>query len=98
MSGDDEGEDARSKMGPSGGALPTSDLQQRKTDHLTLCATGEVGFRSASTLFEGVRLVHDALPDMRVDEVDPSVTLFGKRLAAPILIAAMTGGTDEAGR
>ena len=71
-------------------------IGKRKADHLSLCATGDVGFR-ASTLFECVRLVHDALPDLRVDEVDPSLELFGKRLRAPILIAAMTGGTEEAG-
>lgn len=75
-----------------------STIGQRKTDHLTLCATGDVGFRGTSTLFEDVRLVHDALPDLRADEIDLSTTLLGKRLRAPLLIAAMTGGTDEAGR
>jgi isopentenyl-diphosphate Delta-isomerase len=45
-----------------------------------------------------VRLVHDALPDMKLADVDTSVTLFGKRLRAPIVIAAMTGGTEEASR
>jgi isopentenyl-diphosphate delta-isomerase len=73
-------------------------VEKRKTDHLTLCATGDVGFRRASTLLECVRLMHDALPDLREADVDPSVSLFGKRLRAPIVIAAMTGGTDEAGR
>ncbi len=75
-----------------------STIGDRKTDHLTLCATGDVGFRGTTTLFEDVRLVHDALPDLRVDEIDLSTTLLGKRLRAPIVIAAMTGGTDEAGR
>jgi isopentenyl-diphosphate Delta-isomerase len=70
----------------------------RKTDHLTLCATGEVGFRTRSTLFECVRLVHDALPDMALEDVDTSTTLLGKRLRAPLVIASMTGGTEEAGR
>jgi isopentenyl-diphosphate delta-isomerase len=75
-----------------------STIGQRKADHLVLCAEDDVGFRDASTLLECVRLVHDALPDLRVDEIDTSVTLFGKRLRAPIVIASMTGGTDEAGR
>jgi isopentenyl-diphosphate delta-isomerase len=75
-----------------------STIGQRKTDHLTLCATGDVGFRGATTLFENVRLVHDALPDLDADAIDLGTTLLGKRLRAPILIAAMTGGTDEAGR
>ena len=75
-----------------------SDIGQRKTDHIELCATEDVGFRAKTTLFEQVRLVHDGMPDLHVDDVDPSLTVFGKRLSAPIVIAAMTGGTDEAGR
>ncbi|MDP9151949.1 MAG: type 2 isopentenyl-diphosphate Delta-isomerase [Myxococcota bacterium] len=63
-----------------------------------MCATEDVGFRHASTLFECVQLVHDALPDMALSDVDMSVTMLGKRLRAPLVIAAMTGGTEEAGR
>jgi isopentenyl-diphosphate delta-isomerase len=73
-------------------------IGERKDDHLVLCASGEVGFRNASTLLECVRLVHDALPDMSMSDIDMSVTLLGKKLRAPLVIASMTGGTEEAGR
>jgi isopentenyl-diphosphate delta-isomerase len=73
-------------------------IGDRKADHLALCAEEDVGFRSRTTLLEQVRLVHDALPDMALADVDLSTTLFGKTLRAPLLIAAMTGGTEEAGR
>jgi isopentenyl-diphosphate delta-isomerase len=73
-----------------------ADISQRKRDHIELCATGDVGFRSVTTLLECVRLVHDALPELSLDELDTSIQLLGKRLRAPIVIAAMTGGTDEA--
>jgi isopentenyl-diphosphate delta-isomerase len=73
-------------------------IGNRKADHLALCAEGDVGFRERTTMLEQVRLVHDALPDMALADVDTSVTLFGKTLRAPLLIAAMTGGTEEAGR
>jgi isopentenyl-diphosphate delta-isomerase len=73
-------------------------IGQRKSDHITLCATGDVGFRGMTAGFEDVRLVHDALPDLHADAIDTSLTLFGKTLRAPIVIASMTGGTDEAGR
>jgi isopentenyl-diphosphate delta-isomerase len=75
-----------------------STIGQRKADHLALCATDEVAFRNATTLFEQVRLVHDALPDLDAAALDTSVTVLGKRLRAPILIAAMTGGTEEAAK
>jgi isopentenyl-diphosphate delta-isomerase len=74
-----------------------SDIRKRKADHLALCATDEVAFRERTTLLECVELVHDSLPELSMDELDISVTMFGKRLRAPILIAAMTGGTDAAG-
>jgi isopentenyl-diphosphate delta-isomerase len=75
-----------------------SGIGQRKDDHLALCAQGDVGFRRASTLLECVRLVHDALPELSLSDVDTSITLFGKTLKAPLVIASMTGGTEEAGR
>ncbi len=75
---------------------PATDISKRKTDHIDLCATGDVGFRAKTTLFEEVELVHDALPELEVDDVDTSVTVLGKKLSAPIIIAAMTGGTERA--
>lgn len=71
-------------------------ISQRKTDHINLCASGEVEFREKGTLLDQVQLVHDALPDRHLDEVDLSTVMFGKCLKAPVIISAMTGGTDEA--
>ncbi len=73
-----------------------SPISIRKADHIDLCATGDVGFRAKTTLFEGVELVHDALPELVIDDVDTSVELLGKRLRVPLVIAAMTGGTERA--
>ena len=78
--------------------LVSSSIGDRKADHLALCAEEDVGFRQRTTLLECVRLVHDALPDMATAAIDTSVTLFGKKLRVPLLIASMTGGTEEAGR
>jgi len=75
-----------------------STIGQRKADHLALCATDEVAFRDKTTLFEQIRFVHDALPDLDEAALDTSCHVLGKELRAPIVIAAMTGGTDEASR
>lgn len=72
------------------------DISQRKKDHLALCAGDNVSFREKTTLFEQIELVHNGLPELHADAVDSSVELLGKRLSAPIVVAAMTGGTDEA--
>lgn len=76
--------------------MGSTDITQRKRDHIDLCATGDVGFREATTLLECVKLVHDALPELSLDDLDTRVTLLGKTLRFPLVIAAMTGGTDEA--
>src|SRR5579872_4964906 len=73
-------------------------IGRRKADHLALCATDEVAFKSTTTLFEQVRFVHDALPDLDAAAIDTSTTVLGKKLRAPVVIAAMTGGTEEAAR
>jgi isopentenyl-diphosphate delta-isomerase len=71
-------------------------IKKRKADHIALCASGEVEFRGKGTLLDEVQLVHDALPDRHYDEVDLRTPLLGKVLKAPVVISAMTGGTDEA--
>jgi isopentenyl-diphosphate delta-isomerase len=74
----------------------TQDIAHRKADHIDLCATGDVGFHTKTTLFEEVELVHDALPEIDLDAIDTGITILGKRLRAPLIIAAMTGGTARA--
>jgi isopentenyl-diphosphate delta-isomerase len=70
-------------------------IARRKADHLEVAASGRAEF-TTSTLLEHVHLVHQALPELALDEIDLSITLVGKRLAAPLVITGMTGGTAEA--
>jgi isopentenyl-diphosphate Delta-isomerase len=74
---------------------PKTTISGRKADHIELCATGDVGFRSKTTLLEQVELIHDALPELSLEDIDTSVTLLGKKLRVPLFIAAMTGGTER---
>ncbi|MEM7138141.1 MAG: type 2 isopentenyl-diphosphate Delta-isomerase, partial [Myxococcota bacterium] len=74
----------------------TSDIKQRKADHLDLCATDDVAFRDRTTLLECVRLVHQSLPEAAFDSIDTRTQILGKELRAPIVIAAMTGGHERA--
>lgn len=81
---------------PSSPAEQRALISQRKSDHINLCASGEVEFRSKGTLLDDLQLIHDALPDRHLDDIDLRTPLLGKVLSAPIVISAMTGGTDEA--
>jgi isopentenyl-diphosphate delta-isomerase len=74
----------------------TSGIGQRKADHIELAANADVGFEHKTTLFECVDLVHEALSDLNADAVDTSLRILGKTLRAPLIIAAMTGGTPGA--
>ncbi|HEX8108847.1 MAG TPA: type 2 isopentenyl-diphosphate Delta-isomerase, partial [Kofleriaceae bacterium] len=70
-------------------------IAKRKADHLEVAASGRAEFVK-STLLEHVHLFHQALPELTLDEIDLSTVLVGKRLAAPLVITGMTGGTAEA--
>jgi isopentenyl-diphosphate delta-isomerase len=71
-------------------------IDQRKADHIKINLEQDV--RSALTSgLEEYRFIHEALPELNLARVDPSVELFGKRLSAPILVSSMTGGTEESG-
>jgi isopentenyl-diphosphate delta-isomerase len=71
-------------------------ISARKDHHLDLCLRADVGSRGPATGLGGWTLELDALPEVDLEAVDLSVTLFGKKLRAPILVGAMTGGTERA--
>ena len=70
----------------------------RKDSHLDLCLVEPVEFTSGGANgFAELRFDHDALPEIDKESVSTEVELLGKRLAAPIVVGAMTGGTARAG-
>ncbi len=73
-----------------------ADIAQRKQDHLDLCLNEDVEAERKTTLLEEVELIHDALPDLRLDEIDVATRWLGKELRAPLVITGMTGGTESA--
>jgi len=70
-------------------------IDQRKADHIKINLERDV--RSALTTgLENFHFTHEALPELDLNRISTSLSLFGKQLAAPILISSMTGGTAEA--
>lgn len=70
-------------------------VARRKDHHIDVCLDEDVG-SSVPTGLDGYALEYDALPEIDLDDVDLSVTVLGRRLRAPILVGAMTGGTERA--
>lgn len=89
---------ARKALAPAapGSAGDTDPIAERKQAHLDLCLREDVEALRKTTLLEEVELLHDAVPDLSLDQVDCSTTWLGKRLRAPLVITAMTGGTSGA--
>lgn len=69
-------------------------IQKRKAEHVKICLEREV--QCSYNYWNDVHLIHHALPEIDMRDIDTSVELFGKRLSAPIIISAMTGGYDGA--
>lgn len=70
--------------------------QRRKKEHLELCLDTQSVSSPSSTGLEAYRFIHNALPEIDIDEIDLATTFLGKPLQAPILISSMTGGFDLA--
>jgi isopentenyl-diphosphate delta-isomerase len=73
-----------------------SDIARRKDEHLDLCREGPVESGRSAGL-AGWRLDYLALPEIALADVDLGTQIAGKALRAPLIIGAMTGGTDDAG-
>ncbi len=73
--------------------LPDRD---RKAEHIELGLDPrmQIGGRH----FDRYSFEHRALPEIDFDQIDVSIEFLGRRLAAPLLISCMTGGTGGAAR
>jgi len=68
---------------------------RRKAEHLEL-ALERPGEAAGGPGWADVELVHEALPEVDLDEVDLGIELLGRSLGAPLVIAGMTGGHEGA--
>ncbi|BDZ69035.1 type 2 isopentenyl-diphosphate Delta-isomerase [Methanobacterium ferruginis] len=66
-------------------------ISNRKLEHLLLCTHSDVEYHKKTGL-EDVELVHKALPEINKEEIDLSTNFLGKKMDAPLIITAITGG------
>jgi isopentenyl-diphosphate Delta-isomerase len=72
------------------------DVIKRKEEGIDVVLRERVQSRETTTLLECVHLIHSALPESNMEDMDLSVSLLGKRLRAPIIVDSMTGGAPRA--
>jgi len=65
----------------------------RKLDHIRICLEKDV--ESKYRPFDDVILIHKALPEISESEINTSCSFLGKKINAPIIISAMTGGHPD---
>jgi len=73
----------------------SSQTEGRKADHIRICLKENVQARKATSGFEGVFLVHKALPEIDREDINLSSTVFDHKFSAPIVVEAITGGIEE---
>ncbi len=71
-------------------------IKKRKREGIEIPLKENIQGKRNSTYLEYVKLFHNALPELNLDEIDLTTTFLGKSFSAPIIIDSMTGGTDEA--
>jgi len=67
--------------------------QTRKLDHIKYALQMDDPFGDNG--FSDIHLIHQSLPELAFEEVDPATVFLNKKIAAPLLINAMTGGNKE---
>ncbi len=69
-------------------------MKGRKKEHLEISINENV--QGSYNYWDDVTLLHNALPEINMGEIDTTWKEFGKEMKAPIIIAGMTGGFKEA--
>ncbi len=69
-------------------------ISDRKLEHLEICRKYDVEHH-VTTGFEDINLVHRALPEVDLDDIDISINLLGKKMDIPLIISAITGGHPQ---
>ena len=72
------------------------DIQTRKLRHIEACLRADSQYQTVTAGFERVAWPYRALPEVNLHEVDLGTEFLGRRLSAPVLIGAMTGGAERA--
>jgi len=67
---------------------------ERKDDHLRINLEKDVS-SGLSTGLEKYYFTHQALPELKLEDINIASEFMGKMISAPIFISSMTGGSDE---
>ena len=68
----------------------TKEIFNRKEEHLKIPIEHDV--QHSINYFDDIKLIHHAIPEVDLEEIDLTLNFFNKQISAPICISAITGG------
>ncbi|MBV9513413.1 MAG: type 2 isopentenyl-diphosphate Delta-isomerase [Mycobacteriaceae bacterium] len=72
-------------------------MARRKRRHIDVCLSWDVEHGAVTTGLERYGLPYNALTQTNLGEIDLTTDFLGRRLRAPVLVGAMTGGAELSG-
>ena len=68
----------------------TKEIFNRKEEHLKIPLEYDV--QHSINYFDDIKLIHHAIPEVDLEDIDLSLNFYNKQISAPICISAITGG------
>lgn len=72
----------------------SEEVKQRKIEHVSVALGQDVSAPQHAN-WNDIRFVHQALPEVDLDEIDTSVNFLGHTLRYPIFMSSLTGGHPD---
>ncbi|HEV2580985.1 MAG TPA: type 2 isopentenyl-diphosphate Delta-isomerase [Ktedonobacteraceae bacterium] len=72
----------------------TDEVKQRKIEHVSVALGQDVSAPQRAN-WGDIQFVHQALPEVNLDEIDTAVNFLGRTLRYPIFISSLTGGHPD---
>jgi isopentenyl-diphosphate delta-isomerase len=69
-------------------------IRSRKADHLRICTDERIA--PDHCYWDDIRLMHNAMPEINMDDIDMTAEVLGKKLEFPFIVTAITGGFSGA--
>src|SRR5437660_1483582 len=72
----------------------SDEVKQRKIEHVNIALGQDISVAQSAS-WNDVQFVHQALPEVDLDEIDTSVSFFGHTLRYPLFMSSLTGGHPD---
>lgn len=72
----------------------TDEVKQRKIEHINVALGQDITVAQRAN-WNDIQFVHQALPEVNLDEIDTSLVFLGHALRYPIFISSLTGGHPD---